>query len=102
MQMPFCGMAIKRVCVYCGSNSGSETAYAEAARELGGTLVRRGLGLVYGGGKVGLMGTLADAVLAAGGHVIGVIPHALVKMEVAHEGLTDLRVVNSMHERKAL
>jgi uncharacterized protein (TIGR00730 family) len=95
-------MTMKRVCVYCGSNNGSQPAYTQAARELGTELARRGLGLVYGGGRVGLMGTLADATLAAGGNVIGVIPNALVKMEVAHQSLTDLRVVNSMHERKAM
>jgi hypothetical protein len=95
-------MTIKRVCVYCGSNSGSQPVYTQAARDLGTELARRGLGLVYGGGRVGLMGTVADAALAAGGTVIGVIPNALVKMEVAHAGLTDLRVVNSMHERKAM
>jgi hypothetical protein len=93
---------IKRVCVYCGSNSGSRPAYAKAARDMGAALARRGLELVYGGGRVGLMGTLADAVLAAGGHVIGVIPQSLVAREVGHLGLKDLRVVNSMHERKAL
>jgi hypothetical protein len=95
-------MTLKRVCVYCGSNSGSHPDYAEAARELGATLAHRGLGLVYGGGRVGLMGVIADSMLAAGGEVIGIIPEALVKMEVAHGGLTDLRVVKSMHERKAL
>ncbi len=95
-------MNIKRICVYCGSNSGSRPAYAEAARELGALLAQRDLGLVYGGGRVGLMGILADAVLAAGGSVIGVIPEALVAREVAHLGLKDLRVVASMHERKAL
>ena len=95
-------MILKSVCVYCGSNSGSDPAYAGAARELGALLARQGLGLVYGGGRVGLMGTIADAALAAGGEVIGVIPEMLVKMEVAHLGLADLRVVGSMHERKAL
>jgi hypothetical protein len=95
-------MILKRVCVYCGSSSGNDLAYANAARELGTALAQRGLGLVYGGGRVGLMGTIADAVLAAGGEVIGIIPEALVKMEVAHHGLADLRVVQSMHERKAL
>jgi uncharacterized protein (TIGR00730 family) len=95
-------MNIKRICVYCGSNSGSDPAFTQSARELGAALVRRGMGLVYGGGRVGLMGTIADSVLARGGEVIGVIPEALVKMEVAHQGLTDLRVVKSMHERKAL
>ena len=76
--------------------------YAEAARALGETLAERGLGLVYGGGNVGLMGVVADAALAAGAEVIGVIPRALVAREVAHQGLTELRVVGSMHERKAL
>jgi uncharacterized protein (TIGR00730 family) len=95
-------MTLKRVCVYCGSNSGTNPIYAKAARELGTLLAERGLGLVYGGGRVGLMGVIADAVLATGGNVIGVIPEMLVKMEVAHQGLADLRVVASMHERKAL
>ena len=95
-------MTLERVCVYCGSNSGTDPAYAGATRELGALLAARGLGLVYGGGRVGLMGIIADAVLAEGGEVIGVIPEMLVKMEVAHLGLTDLRVVGSMHERKAL
>ncbi len=95
-------MQLQRICVYCGSNTGADPAYAHAARELGALLARRGLGLVYGGGRVGLMGAIADAALAAGGSVIGVIPEALVKMEVAHHGLTELRVVKSMHERKAL
>jgi len=101
---PFTSMptAFKRVCVYCGSNGGSRPAYARAARDLGTLLARHGLELVYGGGRVGLMGTLADAVLAAGGHVIGVIPESLVAREVGHLGLSDLRVVGSMHERKAL
>lgn len=93
---------MKRVCVYCGSNSGSNPAYARAAQELGAALARRDIALIYGGGRVGLMGTLADAALAAGGHVIGVIPEALATREVAHRGLPDLRVVASMHERKAL
>lgn len=93
---------MKRVCVFCGSNPGARTAYSTAARALGAALVRRGLGLVYGGGDVGLMGILADTVLEAGGEVIGVIPEALVAFEVAHHGLTELRVVGSMHERKAL
>ena len=95
-------MNIARVCVFCGSNPGASPVYAEAARTLGATLAARGLGLVYGGGKVGLMGAVADSALAAGGEVIGVIPHALVAREVAHQGLTDLRVVDSMHERKAV
>lgn len=95
-------MPLKRVCVYCGSRHGSRPAYDQAARELGTTLARRGIELVYGGGRVGLMGTLANAVLAAGGSVIGVIPKALVSREIAHLELRDLRVVGSMHERKAL
>jgi hypothetical protein len=77
-------------------------AYTAAAQELGREMARRGIGLVFGGGAVGLMGVIADAVLAAGGHAIGVIPHAMVVRELAHTGLPDLRVVNSMHERKAL
>ena len=93
---------VKRICVYCGSNSGARPAYAEAARAFGTVLARREFGLVYGGGRVGLMGIVADAVLAAGGDVIGVIPEALATKEVAHLGLKDLRVVKSMHERKAL
>lgn len=93
---------LNRVCVFCGSSAGSRPAYAAAARELGEALVRRGLGLVYGGGGVGLMGVLADTVLAAGGEVIGVIPQALVDREVASPRVADLRVVDSMHERKAM
>ena len=92
----------KRICVFCGSSSGTRPAYAEAAVSLGRALAGKGIGLVYGGGNVGLMGVLADAALAAGGEVIGVIPLALKEKEVAHLGLTDLRVVASMHERKAL
>jgi uncharacterized protein (TIGR00730 family) len=90
------------MCVFAGSNSGSRIEYLAAARELGHALVRRELGLVYGGARVGLMGAVANAVLAAGGHVTGVIPEALVAREVAHDGLSDLRVVASMHERKAM
>jgi uncharacterized protein (TIGR00730 family) len=93
---------MKSVCVYCGSSSGSLPTYAEAARALGTLLAQRGLTLVYGGGRLGLMGIVADAALAAGGEVIGIIPQALAKKEVAHFGLKDLRIVNSMHERKAL
>jgi uncharacterized protein (TIGR00730 family) len=93
---------MKRICVFCGSNPGASPVYAEAARALGATLARRGLGLVYGGGNVGLMGIVADAAQAAGAEVIGVIPQALVDREVAHHGLADLRIVGSMHERKAL
>jgi len=92
----------KNICVFCGSSVGARPAYVEAARELGRTLAGRRLGIVFGGGKVGLMGVLADAVLAAGGEAIGVIPEALVAREIAHNGLTELRVVHSMHERKTL
>ena len=95
-------MALKRVCVYCGSREGVKPAYADAARVFGAALAKRDLGLVYGGGRIGLMGVVADAVLANGGSVTGVIPRALVSMEVAHVELKDLRVVGSMHERKAL
>ena len=90
-----------RICVYCGSSAGRDPAYAEAARALGRTLAGRGIGLVYGGGHVGLMGAVADATLEAGGDVYGVMPQALVDREIAHEGLTELVVVDSMHERKA-
>jgi uncharacterized protein (TIGR00730 family) len=93
---------MKRICVFAGSASGRQPAYAAAARQLAGELVRRRLGLVYGGGSIGLMGALADAVLADGGEVIGVIPAPLAGPELAHGGLTELRVVPSMHERKAL
>ena len=92
---------MKQICVFCGSNPGRRPEYAAAARELGSLLAARGLGLVYGGGNVGLMGTVADAVLAGGGRVIGVIPRGLVDRELAHRG-TDLRVVGTMHERKQL
>src|SRR5688572_32693696 len=93
--------ALRRVCVFCGSSSGTSPVYREAAEGLARAMVTRGIGLVFGGGGVGLMGVLADAVIAAGGHAIGVIPHALVAREIAHTGLPDLRVVGSMHERKA-
>ncbi len=93
---------LKRVCVFCGSNAGARPEYAEAARAMGTALAERGIGLVYGGGKVGLMGIVADTVLAAGGEAIGVIPEGLLLREVGHAGLTELRVVKSMHERKAL
>ena len=91
-----------RICVFCGSSPGHDPRHAEAVRRLGHEIGARGLDLVYGGGATGLMGVVADAVLAAGGHVIGVIPHALVTRELAHRGLPDLRIVPSMHERKAL
>jgi uncharacterized protein (TIGR00730 family) len=93
---------VQRICVFCGSNRGARPEYAAAARALAAALVREGLTLVYGGGRVGLMGELADAVLAAGGQAIGVIPRNLVLREVGHAGLTELRVVETMHERKAL
>jgi uncharacterized protein (TIGR00730 family) len=93
---------LRRICVFCGSNAGRRPEYAEAAREMGRVLVDRGLGLVYGGGKVGLMGIVADTVLAGGGEVIGVIPEALMAREVGHAGLTEMHVVRTMHERKAL
>jgi uncharacterized protein (TIGR00730 family) len=92
---------MQRICVYCGSNPGARPEYAAAARELARACAERGLGLVYGGGKVGLMGVLADAALAQGSEVIGVIPRALFDQEVAHTGVSKLEVVGSMHERKA-
>jgi hypothetical protein len=92
---------MRRVCVFCGSSQGARACYADAARALGTVLARRQIGLVYGGGRVGLMGVLADTVLAAGGEVVGVIPEAMVPKELAHEGLTGLHIVGSMHERKA-
>ena len=92
---------LRSVCVYCGSNAGSRPAYAERAAQLGERLAREGLTLVYGGGNVGLMGIVADAALAAGGEVVGVIPQQLMRWEVAHTGLTRLEVVANMHERKA-
>lgn len=88
------------LCVYCGSSSGKHPEYIEQARAFGAEMARRGIALVYGGGKVGLMGTVADAVLAGGGKVIGVIPRQLVEREVAHIGLTELVVVETMHQRK--
>jgi uncharacterized protein (TIGR00730 family) len=93
--------ALRRVCVYAGSNAGSGPAYAQAAATLAAEMAARGIGLVYGGGRVGLMGVLADTILAAGGEAIGVIPQALVDREVGHTGLTELHTVGSMHERKA-
>jgi len=92
---------MRAVCVYCGSNAGARPVYAERAAILGTRLAREGLALVYGGGNVGLMGIVADAALAAGGEVIGVIPEQLVRWEVAHEGLSRLEIVANMHERKA-
>ena len=93
---------MRRVCVFCGSNAGARSEYAEGARTLAAVLVERKLGIVYGGGNVGLMGVLADAALAHGGEVIGVIPQSLLDKEVGHRGVTELLVVKTMHERKAL
>lgn len=91
-----------RLCVFCGSRGGGDPRFARATVELGEVLARRGIGVVYGGGRVGLMGVLADATLAARGEVIGVIPQSLAEREVAHTGLSELHVVESMHDRKAL
>jgi len=93
---------VQRVCIFCGSSFGARESYRRAAVQLGESLAAHKIGVVYGGGNVGLMGALADAALAGGGEVIGVIPGALVAREIAHDGLSDLRVVGSMHERKAL
>ncbi|HZV37206.1 MAG TPA: TIGR00730 family Rossman fold protein, partial [Pseudoxanthomonas sp.] len=92
---------MKSICVYCGSNAGGDPAYAAEAKELGARLAAEKLALVYGGGNVGLMGIVADAVLEHGGEVIGVIPQQLVDWEVAHKGVTRLEIVDSMHTRKA-
>lgn len=92
---------VKRICVFCGSSIGASPVYAEAARAMAIELVSRQIEIVYGGGNVGLMGILADAAMAAGGRIIGVIPRALAAREIAHTRLTELRVVDSMHERKA-
>ena len=92
---------MKSVCVFCGANPGARPGYVEAARRLGAGLATRGLALVYGGASVGLMGAAADAVLAGGGRVHGVLPEFMTKREIAHGGLTELRLVGSMHERKA-
>ena len=93
---------MKRICVFCGSSPGARPEYMAAARHLGQTLARRNLGLVYGGGNVGLMGQIARTMVDAGGNVIGVIPRDLADKEVAFKELADLRIVNNMHERKAL
>ena len=95
-------MALQSLCVFCASAEGANPAYRAAAGELGKALAQRGIALVYGGAKAGLMGAVADAVLAGGGRVIGVIPHVLVDMEVSHSGCTELHVVDTMHTRKAL
>jgi uncharacterized protein (TIGR00730 family) len=93
---------IKRLCVFCGANAGSRPVFAQAAKDLGALLARRNIGVVYGGGNIGLMGALADAALAHGGEVIGVIPKSLMERELAHTGVSELHVVSTMHERKAL
>jgi uncharacterized protein (TIGR00730 family) len=93
--------ALRSVCVYCGSQKGASPAFTQAAADLGAALAREGLTLVYGGASVGLMGVVADAALAAGGRVIGVIPRILMRKELAHAGVTELVVTESMHERKA-
>lgn len=93
---------MKRICVFCGSSPGARAEYPEAAQALAAVLLKNNIGLVYGGGHVGLMGVIADAMLAGGGEVIGVIPHGLAVREVEHRDLTELRIVHSMHERKAL
>jgi len=95
-------MKLKRVCVFCGSSFGARPAYKEAAQRLGKALAARGIGLVFGGGCIGLMGAVADAVLAGGGEAIGVIPDSLMRREIGHRGVTKLHVVQTMHERKAL
>ncbi len=95
-------MALETICVFCASADGTRPVYREVAAQVGTTLAQRGIGLVYGGASVGLMGAVADATLAAGGKVIGVIPHVLVDKEVTHDGCTELHVVDTMHTRKAL
>ena len=94
-------MPIRRICVFCGASPGRDPAYLELATAVGAGLAERGIGVVYGGSRVGMMGALADAALGAGGEVIGVIPRHLVDRELAHRGLTDLHVVETLHERKA-
>jgi len=93
---------LKRICVFCGSSLGARPAYKEAAQRLGELLAERAIGLVYGGADVGLMGVIADAALAKGGEVIGVMPESLMRREIGHRGLTKLHVVETMHQRKAL
>jgi len=93
---------VRRLAVYCGSSMGTDPAFEATARGLGEEMARRGIGLVYGGGRLGLMGIVADAVMANGGEAYGVIPQALIDLEVAHTGLTELHIVTSMHERKAM
>ena len=93
---------MRRVCVFCGASTGNDPAYAALARAVGEGLAQRGIGLVYGGGRVGLMGVAADAALAAGGEVFGVIPRSMVDRELAHPGATEMHIVTTLHERKAV
>jgi hypothetical protein len=93
---------LSSICVFCGSNGGAQPAYLEAAGAVGRGLAQRGVRVVYGGGKVGMMGAVADAARAAGGEVVGIIPQAIFDLEIGHTGIDELRVVGSMHERKAL
>jgi uncharacterized protein (TIGR00730 family) len=93
---------LKRICVFCGSSVGARPAYRQAAQQLGELLAERGIGVVFGGGCIGLMGVVADAALSKGGEVIGVIPESLVRREVGHRGVTKLHIVETMHQRKAL
>lgn len=95
-------MSLRRICVFCGASPGVDPAYLELARSVGRGLAERGIGVVYGGGRVGLMGAVADAALDAGGDVIGVIPQGLVDRELAHPGISELRIVATLHERKAV
>jgi uncharacterized protein (TIGR00730 family) len=92
---------MRRIAVYCGSATPADPRFVQSARAVGRTLAKRGIGIVYGGGRLGLMGAVADSALAAGGEVIGIIPQALVDLEVAHGGLSELHVVGTMHQRKA-
>ena len=93
---------LKRICVFCGSSIGARPAYRQAAQHLGELLAERGIGVVFGGGCIGLMGVVADAALSKGGEVIGIIPESLVRREVGHRGVTKLHIVETMHQRKAL
>jgi uncharacterized protein (TIGR00730 family) len=97
-----CIMVIKKICVYCGASAGADPVYLEKAQALANMMVAHQIGLVYGGGNVGLMGSIADAVMGAGGHVTGIMPEFLVKREIAHRSLSEMHIVDSMHSRKAL
>src|SRR6266851_1214117 len=94
--------SFRRICVFCGSKLGRQAAYRDAARSIGQLIAKRRIGIVYGGGRVGMMGELADAALQEGGEVIGILPRHLESQEVAHRGLTELQIVATMHERKAM